>query len=65
MEFEHTPQQMAEKLIEFNRDFSDNNNEIKTEVEHIAEAFEKLQRLTEFNALAHHLDIMFMDDVFK
>lgn len=24
MEYEHTPRQMAEKLMEFNRDFSDN-----------------------------------------
>lgn len=26
--FEHTPEQMSAKLLEFNRDFSDNDEEI-------------------------------------
>ena len=64
MEFEHTPQEMAEKLMEFNRDFSDNEEEIKSEVDYVTELFEKLQKSEEFNVLAHHLDIMFMDSVF-
>lgn len=65
MEFEHTPQEMAEKLMEFIRDFSDNSEEIEKEIPYVTEAFEKLQKSEEFNALAHHLDIMFMDDVFN
>jgi hypothetical protein len=64
MNYEHTPKQMAEKLMEFNRDFSDHEEDIKTETEHITELFDKLQNSDEFNALAHHLDIMFMDEVF-
>lgn len=64
MEFEHTPQEMAEKLMEFNRDFSDNEDEIKIETEYVAELFGKLQKSEEFNVLAHHLDLMFMDSVF-
>lgn len=64
-EYEYTPRQMAEKLMEFNRDFSDNEEEIKHETEYVAELFGKLQKSEEFNALAHHLDLMFMDDVFK
>lgn len=63
--YEHTPRQMAEKLMEFNRDFSDNEEETKHETEYVAELFDKLQKSEEFNALAHHLDLMFMDDVFK
>ena len=64
MEFEHTPREMAEKLMEFNRDFSDNEEEIKSEVDYVTELFEKLQKSEEFNVLAHHLDIMFMDSAF-
>lgn len=64
-DFEHTPEEMAKKLMEFNRDFLDDEEEIKHEIEYVAELFEKLQKSEEFNALAHHLDIMFMDDVFK
>lgn len=63
--YEHTPRQMAEKLMKFNRDFSDNEEELKHETEYVAELFDKLQKSEEFNALAHHLDLMFMDDVFK
>ena len=64
MEFEHTPREMAEKLMEYNRDFSDNEEEIKSETEDVAELVEKLQKSEEFNVLAHHLDLMFMDSAF-
>lgn len=63
-EYEHNPRQMAEKLMEFNRDFSDDTEEIARETEYVAELFEKLQQSSEFNVLAHYLDIMFMNDVF-
>lgn len=63
-EYEHNPRQMAEKLMEFNRDFSDDAEEIARETEYVAELFEKLQQSSEFNVLAHYLDIMFMKDVF-
>lgn len=62
-EYEHTPTQMAEKLLEFNRDFSD--SDIQNEKEYVAELFEKLQNSNEFNILAHYLDTMFMDEVFN
>ena len=39
MEFEHTPREMAEKLMEFNRDFSDNEEEIKSETEYVTCSF--------------------------
>lgn len=64
-EYEHTPMQMAEKLLEFNRDFSDNAEDIQNEKEHVTELFEKLQNSNEFNILAHYLDTMFMDKVFN
>ena len=60
-----TPMQMAEKLLEFNRDFSDSAEDIQNEKEHVVELFEKLQNSNEFNILAHYLDLMFMNDVFK
>lgn len=63
-EYEHNPRQMAEKLMEFNRDFSDDAEEITRETEYVAELFAKLQQSSEFNVLAHYLDIMFMNDVF-
>lgn len=63
--YEHTPRQMAEKLMEFNRDFSDNQKEVEYETEYVTELFEKLQKSEEFNVLAHYLDLMFMNDVFK
>ena len=64
-EYEHTPRQMAEKLMEFIRDFSDYEDDIKVETDYVTELFDKLQKSDEFNALAHHLDIMFMNDVFS
>ena len=65
MEYEHTPREMAEKLMEFVRDFSDTEEELKSETEYVTELFDKLQKSDEFNVLAHHLDIMFMDNVFN
>lgn len=62
-EYEYTPTQMAEKLLEFNRDFSD--SDIQNEKEYVTELFEKLQNSNEFNILAHYLDTMFMDEVFN
>lgn len=62
-EYEYTPTQMAEKLLEFNRDFSD--SDIQNEKEHVTELFEKLQNSNEFNILAHYLDTMSMDEVFN
>lgn len=64
MEYEHTPREMAEKLMEFIRYLSDDEEEIKKEIPYVAELFDKLQKSDEFNVLAHHLDIMFMDKVF-
>lgn len=64
MEYEHTPRQMAEKLMEFIRDFSDNEDEFESEIPCVTELFDKLQKSDEFNVLAHHLDIMFMDEAF-
>lgn len=63
--YEHTPRQMAEKLLEFNRDFSDSTEDIHNETEYVADLFEKLQNSNEFNILAHYLDIMFMDGIFN
>lgn len=63
--YEHTPRQMAEKLMEFNRDFSDDAEEIASETEYLTKLFEKLQNSNEFDILAHYLDTMFMDEVFN
>ena len=67
MTFEYTPAEMAGKLIEFIRDFSDNDEEIKSEIKYMTDAFTKLQQTDdlELSALANHLDIMFMNSVFK
>lgn len=64
MEYEHTPKEMAEKLIEFIRDFSDDKEELKNEVEHVAKLFDKLQNSNEFDILVNYLDVMFMNRVF-
>lgn len=64
-EFEYTPEQMAEKLIEFNRDFGDDVELLAEEKVYVAELFDKLQKSEEFEILAHHLDLMFMDKVFS
>lgn len=63
--YEHTPRRMAVKLMEFNRDFSDDREEVEYETKYVTELFEKLQKSEEFNVLAHYLDLMFMNDVFK
>lgn len=67
MNYEHAPKQMAEKLMEFIRDISDDEEDIKEEIEYVAEAFDKLQKSEELNinALVHHLDIMFMNSAFN
>ena len=65
MGYEHTPREMAEKLMEFIRDFSDAEEEIKSETEYVTELFDKLQKSDEFNVLSHHLDIMFMYETFN
>lgn len=64
-EYEFTPREMAEKLMEFNRDFSDEKEQIAEETDYVTELFEKLQKSEEFEILAHHLDKMFMDVVFE
>ena len=56
---------MADKLMEFNRDFSDDSETIAEEVEYLIGVFDKLKKSEDFNILAHHLDTMFMDGVFK
>lgn len=63
--YEHTPQQMSEKLMEFIRDFSDNSEMVESEIEYVTELFDKLQNSENFNVLAHYLDLMFMSDAFK
>lgn len=65
MNYEHTPREMAEKLMEFNRDFSDSEADISEETTYLEEIFEKLQKSDEFEILAHHLDEMFADPVFE
>lgn len=64
-DFEHTSKEMADKLMEFNRDFSDDSETIAEEAEYLIGVFDKLKKSKDFNILAHHLDIMFMDGVFK
>ena len=67
-EFQVTPREMAEKLLEFNRDFStdscDGEEERKKELEVVTKLFDRLQKSDEFNILALHLDLMFMDSAF-
>jgi len=64
-EYEHTPREMAEKLMEFNRDFSDSEADISEEIKYLEDMFEELQESNKFEILAHHLDEMFMNSVFK
>ena len=56
---------MADKLMEFNRDFSDDSETIVEEAEYLIGVFDKLNKSEDFNILAHHLDTLFMDGVFK
>lgn len=64
-EYEHTPREMAEKLMEFIRDMSDDEEQIEQEKEYVTELFDELQKSEKFEILAHHFDLMFMDNVFK
>lgn len=64
-EYEFTPEQSAEKLMEFIRDMADDQEQIEQEKEYIAELFDELQRSEKFEILAHYLDLMFMDSAFK
>lgn len=63
--YEHTPYEMSSKLLEFNRDFLDDMELLSEEVKYVAELFEELQKSEKFEILAHYLDRMFMDSVFK
>lgn len=65
MEFAHTPNEMAKKLMEFNRDFMDDQESIKTETEYVTELFDKLHKSEEFEVLVAYLDLMFMDSAFN
>lgn len=64
-DFEHTSKEMADKLMEFNRDFSDDSETIAEEAEYLIGVFDKLKKSEDFNILVHHLDTMFMDSAFK
>ena len=63
--YEHTAEQMARKSLEFNRDFCDFDDDIQEELEHLTRLFTDLQASEKYNALAHHLDVMFMDSAFN
>lgn len=65
IQFENSSYDMARKLMEFIRDFSDNEEDIKSEIIYLTELFDKMKETTEYNALIHHLDIMFMDSAFN
>lgn len=67
-DFAHTPRQMAEKLIEFQRDFTDgwdDEDAISCETKCLEKLFGKLQESEEFEILAHHLDDMFCSSIFN
>ena len=64
-EYEFTPREMAEKLMNFIRDMGDDEDQIEEEKEYVAELFDELQKSEKFEILAHYLDLMFMDNVFK
>lgn len=64
-EYEFTPEQSAEKLMEFIRDMSDDEDQIEEEKGYVAELFDELQKSEKFEILAHYFDLMFMDNVFK
>ena len=67
-DFEHTPRQMAEKLIEFQRDFTDgwdDQKAISDETKCLEKLFCELQKSEEFEILAYHLDDMFCSSVFN
>ena len=67
-DFSHTPRQMAEKLIEFQRDFTDgwdDEDAISCETKCLEKLFDELQESEEFKILAYHLDDMFCSSVFN
>lgn len=67
-DFAHTPRQMAEKLIEFQRDFTDgwdDEKAISDETKCLEKLFCELQKSEEFEILAYHLDDMFCNGVFN
>ena len=64
-EYEFTPEQSAEKLMNFIRDMGDDEDQIEEEKEYVAELFDELQKSEKFEVLAHYFDLMFMDNVFK
>lgn len=55
----------AEKLMEFIRDMSDDEEQIEQEKEYVAELFDELQKSEKFEVLAHYFDLMFMNSAFK
>jgi hypothetical protein len=65
MIYEYTPEESAQKLLEFNRDFSDTMDGYGEELQFVTELFSDLQKSKKFEVLAHYLDLMFMNDVFK
>lgn len=64
-EYEFTPEQSADKLMNFIRDMSDDEDQIEEEKKYVAELFNELQKSEKFEILAHYLDLMFMDSAFK
>lgn len=64
-EYEFTPEQSADKLMEFIRDMSDDEDQIEEEKKYVAELFDELQKSEKFEILAHYFDLMFMDSTFK
>lgn len=64
-EYEFTPKQSAEKLMNFIRDMSDDEEQIEQEKGYVAELFEELQKSEKFEILSHYFDLMFMDSAFN
>lgn len=64
-EYEFTPKQSADKLMEFIRDMSDDEDQIEEEKEYVTELFDELQKSEKFEILAHYFDLMFMDSAFN
>ena len=64
-EYEFTPEQSADKLMEFIRDMSDDEDQIEEEKKYVAELFDELQKSEKLEILAHYFDLMFMDSTFK
>lgn len=64
-DFEFSSREMAERLMEFIRFVDDDLEEIEEEVESLSDTFELLKADERFNSLAHHLDLMMMDEAFE